>query len=633
MRLRTRLILSFLITGVLPLLILGIIGLLFINKTIFDDFNNFYQAQLFHINNNINTLISDVEFDIENLSQNKYVITKNDKNFTNFLNAEENTFKYNIGTDEQKIIDFFYSYLTTHPYINSVYMGRENGSFVRSHPRPKPTKYDPRERPWYKLAKENPDRVTITEPYISVTSDDVNIGVVKALVDENNRFYGVVGADITLDRLTEFVSHIKLLNGRYIAIFDKNKKILSYPDKNMLFLTINELKIKNLEKIFNKKQGYIKFNDKGNNYLFFYTSENTGWKICSIIPAQIITKHFVNIATVIFSGILFIAIVFIVISFMVANNFYSPFKTLLNGINNLVDKVKSKMPYENININTKDEIQELSDSFNIMGEELTRAYNKLNGNYRRIKEVDKLKSAFISMVSHELRTPLTIIKGSAALLSNDKVLTADKNKQDLLRMTQDNINRLQTLIDDLLDLSKIETGVFPVVKTKNNIIEVLNNTIEEIVPVAKVKHINIIKKYNDGILEWNFDKIRMERVITSVLNNAIKFSYENSEIEIDAKIIKGKDLDVPYYVESIIFFKKNYLLISIADKGIGIEKEYLEKVFDKLFQIEDPLTRKYSGAGIGLSISRSIVEQHNGYMWAESEGINKGSKFYILLSE
>lgn len=617
MRLRTRLILGFLITGILPLLIFGIIGILFINKTMFNDFNNFYQSQLFHINNNINTLIDDVKFDVENLTQNRCVIIKNDKNFTNFLNANENTFKYNIGTDEQKIIDIFYSYLKTHPYINSVYMGRENGSFVRSYPRPKPTKYDPRERPWYKIAKENPDKIMVTEPYISVTSDDVNIGVVKALVDENKKVYGVVGADITLDKLTEFVSHIKLIKGRYIVIFDKNKKILTYPDKNMLFRTIDDLKIKNLQKIFAKEKGYIniKFNDKGSNYLFFYTDENKGWKICSIIPSQIITKHFINITTIIFSGILFIAIIFIVISLMVANNFYSPLKTLLNGINNLVDRIKSKMPYENININTKDEIQELSESFNIMGKELTSAYHKLNGNYRRIKEIDKLKSAFISMVSHELRTPLTIIKGSTALLSNDKILTANKNNLELLKMTHDNINRLQTIIDDLLDLSKIETGVFPVVKTKNNIIEILNNTIEEILPVAKVKNINIIKKYDDGILEWNFDKIRMERVITSVLNNAIKFSYENSEIEVDVRIIKGKDLDVPCYVESIIFFEKNYLLISIADKGIGIEKEYLEKIFDKLFQIEDPLTRKYPGAGIGLSISRSIIEEHNGYMW------------------
>lgn len=634
MKLKTKLILNFLLIGIVPLFIFSLIGIFIINKIIFNDFYEFYQGQLYHIKNNINTLINDVKFDIDNLSQNKYVTTRNDNNFTNFLNADENTFKYNFNPAEQKIVDIFHSYLITHPYINSVYMGRENGSFVRSHPRPKPTKYDPRERPWYKLAKENPDKIMITEPYISVTSNDVNIGIVKALVDENKKVYGVIGADITLDRLTEFVSHIKLLKGRHIIIFDKNKKILSYPDKNLLFHSVENLKIKNLNKIFEKQKGYIKFKDvKESNFMFFHTDENNGWKICSLISENIIKKHFINIATIVFSGIIFFSMISIIISILIANSFYSPFKILINSISNLVNKIINKIPYTDIKINAENEINELAEAFNAMGKELTKAYNELDDNYRQIKKLDKLKSSFISIVSHELRTPITVIKGYITLIKNKKYFSNHYKNTELINILQKNINRLQTLIDDLLDLSKIESGVFPVVKTRANIKKILNETIAEVSPIAKAKKIRIIKKYDNRILYWNFDITRLAKVFFNVLSNAIKFSFENSIIIVNLKEIKNKNIEFPYYVQNTLSMDKKYLLISITDKGIGIEKENIEKIFDKFYQVEDPLTRKYSGIGISLSISRSIIKEHNGYMWAVSKGKNKGSTFFILLPE
>ena len=137
--------------------------------------------------------------------QSETVRSRDDRDFTSFLNADEKTYKYNIREPEQKIIDILNNYRVTHPYVNSVYMGRENGSFVRSHKRERPTRYDPRERPWYILAKNNPGKVMKTEAYPSLTTSDINIGVVKALVDKNGIFYGVVGADVTLVNLTNYI--------------------------------------------------------------------------------------------------------------------------------------------------------------------------------------------------------------------------------------------------------------------------------------------------------------------------------------------------------------------------------------------------------------------------------------------
>ena len=109
--------------------------------------------QLQHIDFALNNFFAELENDLDNLASNKIVRSRDDSRFTSFLRADEKTFRYDIQPLEREIIDIFNAYRMTHPYVNSVYMGRENGSFVRSHPRERPTRYDPRDRPWYILAK------------------------------------------------------------------------------------------------------------------------------------------------------------------------------------------------------------------------------------------------------------------------------------------------------------------------------------------------------------------------------------------------------------------------------------------------------------------------------------------------
>ncbi|MGD8961446.1 MAG: hypothetical protein PVH43_02960, partial [Desulfobacterales bacterium] len=133
-----------------------------------------YSQQLKHIDFGLSRLINSIDHDIEALARNEFVRSREDNNFTSFLDADEKTFEYDYGELEQKIISIFNDYHITHPYVHSVYMGRENGSFVRSHPRAKPTPYDPRTRPWYKLAKENPGAVMQTPPFRSVTTPDIS---------------------------------------------------------------------------------------------------------------------------------------------------------------------------------------------------------------------------------------------------------------------------------------------------------------------------------------------------------------------------------------------------------------------------------------------------------------------------
>ncbi len=219
MKLHRKLFVSYLTVGLIPLLIIGIYAHIYLRKEKFLSISEFFITQLSQIDFTLSTFLKDVEYDVEGLVNNKLVRVEDDPDFTNFLDADEQTFVYNIGAKEQQIIDVFANYRDYHYYVNSVYMGRENGGFVRSHPRARPTQYDPRKRPWYKLAISAPERVMRTIPYKSVTTDDVNIGLVKALVDKHGMVFGVVGADITLRNLTTVVSQIKTGREGYIIHF------------------------------------------------------------------------------------------------------------------------------------------------------------------------------------------------------------------------------------------------------------------------------------------------------------------------------------------------------------------------------------------------------------------------------
>ena len=243
--------------------------------------------QLQHIDFAVNNIFFAAESDVYNLVANEIVRSRDDRNFTNFLRADEKTFQYNIQPLEQKIIDIFNAYRMTHRYVNSVYMGRENGSFVRSHKRALPSRYDPRDRPWYRLAKENPGNVMVTDAYPSLTTSDINIGIVKALVDEKGLFYGVVGVDITLNNLTDYISNFKVNPVGTIFLTDRNGVVLAGEDKKMLFKKINDHSPELFKLLMENRQGVASLNIQSKeNYVYYRTSTQQNWKIAVLIPAK-----------------------------------------------------------------------------------------------------------------------------------------------------------------------------------------------------------------------------------------------------------------------------------------------------------------------------------------------------------
>lgn len=256
---------------------------------------------------------------------------------------------------------------------------------------------------------------------------------------------------------------------------------------------------------------------------------------------------------------------------------------------------------------------------------------ELKATNRKLEKLERLKSEFISIVSHELRTPLTAIKNAMDIILSGKAGEMTENIEKFVSMGKRNAIRLSGIINDLLDISKIEAGKMDFKFELINIepvIEYVKNNLSE---VAKEKNLTIKYIPSNEDVEVYADSNRLEQVLTNLVSNAIKFTPDAGEIEISSKVVNARELQYDNcFEEDIKKLQGNYLQVCVEDHGIGIERKDLNHVFDKFAQIENSLSRKVGGSGLGLPIARQLMEAHNGAIWCDSE-INKGSRFYFVI--
>jgi PAS domain S-box-containing protein len=226
-----------------------------------------------------------------------------------------------------------------------------------------------------------------------------------------------------------------------------------------------------------------------------------------------------------------------------------------------------------------------------------------------IRELDRMKSEFISDISHELRTPLHSIKGFGKLILDGKV--PDPNVQrEFLTIIENQSNRLDKLVSNLLDASRLESGRFSIHKQRISIAGTIHEAVETLRGVATGKGITIKEDIPATLPEIDVDKERLEQVMFNLIGNAVKFSNDGSEVMVRAEV------------------REHELLVQITDHGIGIPKEAMPRLFQRFYRVE--ASSSIGGSGLGLYISRQIVEAHGGRIWVESES-GAGSTFSFTL--
>ncbi|PAX52728.1 response regulator [Brunnivagina elsteri] len=227
------------------------------------------------------------------------------------------------------------------------------------------------------------------------------------------------------------------------------------------------------------------------------------------------------------------------------------------------------------------------------------------------KEIECMKDEFISVVSHELRTPLTSIHGSLGMLTSGLIKAESEQGKRLLQIATDSSDRLVRLINDILDIERIESGKVRMEKQSCNVADLLTEAIKIMQSLADRAGIILSVDSSSGQI-WA-DSDRIVQTLTNLISNAIKFSKPGDTVVLEAQP-QG---------EEVIF--------SVKDTGRGIPEDKLETIFERFQQVDASDSRRQDGTGLGLAICKSIIQQHNGRIWVEST-LNQGSKFYFALS-
>jgi len=310
--------------------------------------------------------------------------------------------------------------------------------------------------------------------------------------------------------------------------------------------------------------------------------------------------------------ILFAVLFGVIFAYFFTRSVCSPIKILKDATDHIAD---GDLDYR-IEVAANDEIGTLGTAFNQM-------CNKL-------KEMDQMKSEFVSNISHNLKTPLTAIREANDLLLEKIAGPIAEPQIKLLTIIKEEAHQLTMMINDLLDISRVEAGLMRYNFQSSDIHDVIRKSMDEIRFLAENKNIHIQCENGDSVPKILLDRDKIAQVMDNLLSNAIKFTLPGGTILIKANVVESHDITQFFREQNRLNNVHSFVKVSISDTGIGIPAECHKKIFDKFQQVNNKGKGGIKGTGLGLSIARHIVLDHGGDIWVESN-MGKGSTFYFTL--
>jgi len=232
--------------------------------------------------------------------------------------------------------------------------------------------------------------------------------------------------------------------------------------------------------------------------------------------------------------------------------------------------------------------------------------------YQKLKQFDKAKTEFLSIASHQLRTPLSILKGYLSMLLEGTYGKLPSKIHPVIQNLFQTNEQLIKLVNNLLNISRIEAGKIELQLENISIANLIKETIKEIEPEAKEKGLYIVYEEKTKIPYIRIDPDKIKQVLLNILDNAIKYT-EKGGINITTQM------------------QNSYVLIKITDTGVGMTREEIQNIFTSFKRGEAGEKLWTGGSGLGLYVAKKFVEMHKGKIWAESQGKNKGSTFFVRL--
>ncbi|MCL6582477.1 MAG: response regulator [bacterium] len=304
----------------------------------------------------------------------------------------------------------------------------------------------------------------------------------------------------------------------------------------------------------------------------------------------------------------------------------------------LISQQSGKL-HETVATSGQDETKKLARVFNQMSaslqeqqmeierinRELERRDQLLGEANAKLERLNAMKSDFLSILSHELRTPLTVIKGYLSLMKNQRLGPINEQQLKGLTIADERADHLNSLISDLLDLSRIELNKYEIRQEVWDLAKMAEAAVDSMRPLFEKKGLRFKTHIPAELPLVYADKQKVSQVLTNLLSNAIKFTPAGGEVILEALPSVEERSGEESRPEG-----DDFVQINVKDTGIGLAEEEIQKIFDKFYQVDDSVTREHSGSGLGLCIARNIVELHHGRMWVKSRK-GEGSTFSFTL--
>lgn len=246
------------------------------------------------------------------------------------------------------------------------------------------------------------------------------------------------------------------------------------------------------------------------------------------------------------------------------------------------------------------------------GEAIKHLYNDLAEKNKKLQELDQLKTDFVATVSHELRTPLAIIKEFILIVADEIPGSLTPEQKECVAVIKNNIDRLSRLIENLLDISRIERGKAELKKTRVDLVNSAVEVASSLRPKANDKNIELKVLFSQPRVDIRADRDKITQALTNLIENAIKFTPREGRVTVEVK-------DGPKEVEC-----------GVSDTGIGIAPEDIDKLFVRFQRVGRPADFPSKGTGLGLAITKALIDMHGGRIWVESTPA-RGSKFIFTL--
>ncbi|MBI4709029.1 MAG: HAMP domain-containing histidine kinase [Candidatus Portnoybacteria bacterium] len=241
----------------------------------------------------------------------------------------------------------------------------------------------------------------------------------------------------------------------------------------------------------------------------------------------------------------------------------------------------------------------------IIGSTIVRGFDKLI-------EANKMKTEFIRVASHQLRTPLSALRWALDFMAGGSIGQPTEEQKEYLQIMKDSDARMIKLVNDLLDVTKIEMGNLPLVLKPVNLAVIAQDIIRELSPMAKAANVSIVFEADEDLPMVLSDPDKMRMVFTNLMDNAIKYTKGKGQVNVAAQK------------------KGDYIQVSVRDEGVGIPKNQQKFIFQKFFRSDNVMKHQTVGTGLGLFIVKAIVDANNGSIWFESQE-DKGATFYFKI--